>query len=122
MPAYIFKIRKADHPNPDGSWDLHVHVYHTYKFGRKLVGRYRLPTLEPIFTNEPVLNQTEIQELRKFLQQPEIVKKLNNCLKDTIFNLHELTKQIPAFGEIMTEEGETYINIRIPISRRLGEK
>lgn len=121
MPAYHFQIRKADHQNPDGTWDLHVHVYLGYKLGRKSLGRYRLPTLEPLFSNEPELNQTEIRELRKWLSQPEQIKKLKNCLEDTIFNMHRVAEMIPAFGEIMTAEGDTYINIRIPISQRLGE-
>ena len=121
MPAYHFQIYKADHQNHDGTWDLHVHVYLGHKLGRKSLGRYRLPTLEPVFPKEPELNQTEISELSKWLSQPEQIKKLKNCLEDTIFNMHKVVEQIPAFGEIMTAEGETYLNIRIPISRRLGE-
>jgi hypothetical protein len=122
MPAYHFQIRKADHQNPDGTWDLHVHVYLGTKKGRKLLGRYRLPTLEPIFQREPELNQHEINALREWLSQPEQIRKLNNCLEDTIFDLNKVAEQIPDFGEIMTAGGETYINIRIPISRRIGQR
>jgi len=121
MPAYHFQIRKADHQNLDGTWDLHVHVYLGTKRGRKPLGRYRLPTLEPIFPREPELNHPEIDALRRWLSQPEQLRKLNNCLEDTIFNLDKVAEQIPAFGEIMTAGGETYINIRIPISRRIGQ-
>ena len=119
MSAYHFLIRKADHQNADGSWDLHVHAYIGYKLGRKLLGRYRIPTLEPVFSGEPKLKEKEIKELQRWLANPKQIRKLRNCLQDSIFNLHKLAEEIPAFGDVMTKEGETYIHVRIPISRRL---
>ncbi len=118
MAKYHFKIIKADHPNIDGSWDLHVHIYFG-EIGRPaLLGRYRLPTLEPIFRTRE-LNQTEIIILGEWLSKEPQLKKLQNCLKDTLFDLHKIAKEIPAFGNIIKEGGETFIAIKIPVSRRL---
>ena len=120
MPSYSFYIRKADHPNPDGTTDLHVHVYFNQGHSRRLIGRYRLPSLTPVFLNEPELSGTEIQVLRRWLAQPEQLRKLNSCLRDTVFDIHRLARAIPEFGEVMTDQdGDTYINIRIPVSRRI---
>jgi hypothetical protein len=118
VASYSFHIRKADHQRPDGTFDLHVHVYKNEYQNRKLLGRYRLPGLEPIFSNEPELNERETKELVQWLAQPEIMRKLNNCLKDTLFDTHKLAKAAPKFGAVSSEGGETYINIRIPISRK----
>jgi hypothetical protein len=119
MAKYHFNIRKADHQNSNGSWDLHVHIYYSEKGRAKLLGRYRLPTLEPIYTGRE-LNGIEINMLKDWLAKEEQLKKLKNCLKDTIFNLHEIAQQIPKFSSIITEEGETYITVKIPVSKRLS--
>lgn len=119
MASYSFQIRKADHPDKDGNYDLHVHVYRNEYRKRKLLGRYRLPTLEPIFPNEPELNKIEIKSLAGWLVKPEQIKKLQNCLDDTVFNSHKLASVASEFGQIEPEKGQTYINIRIPISKRI---
>lgn len=119
MASYSFHIRKADHVDAQGNFDLHVHVYKNEYQNRKLLGRYRLPTLEPVFTNEPELNQREIHELAGWLAEPDQVRKLQAFLKETLFNIHKLAKISPQFGEIVPDGGDTYISIRIPISKRV---
>lgn len=47
MPSYSFHIRKSDHYSQNRK-ELHVHVYFNEGHSRKLIGRYRLPTLEPL--------------------------------------------------------------------------
>lgn len=121
MSTYHYKIRKADHIRGDGGeGDLHVHVDY-YEGRRRLsLGRYRIPTLEPVFPrNERELNESEKRALGEWLAQPAQVKKLYDCLKSTVFNLHKVATQVPAFGNIVVEEGETFIHVRIPVSRRL---
>jgi hypothetical protein len=72
MPTYTFHFRKADHISPSGKADLHVHVY--YNQGRrKLIGRYRIPTLEPVFASERELTGAEERALREWLSQEEQV-------------------------------------------------
>jgi len=117
MASYSFKIRKADHPNLDGTYDLHVHIYDNRYQNRRLLGRYRLPGLDPIFPNEPHLSQEEVRELASWLNRPEQLRKLTSCLRDTVFDMHKVARISPQFGEIVSEGGDTYINIRIPISR-----
>jgi hypothetical protein len=119
MASYSFHIRKADHPDPQGNFDLHVHVYKNEYQKRKLLGRYRLPTLEPVFTNEPELTQREIHGLAGWITEPEQIRKLRAFLKETLFNIHRLAKISPQFGEIVPEKGDTYISIRIPMSKRI---
>lgn len=120
MDSLSFQIRKADHPNPNSTYDLHVHVYmNAYRRGRRLLGRYRLPTLEPVFPRERELTSIEIEELAGWLRQPAQIRKLQNCLDDTVFDMHKVAKISPRFGQIIPEGGETYINIRIPISKRI---
>lgn len=121
MPTYHYTIRKADHIKNDGrGGDLHVHVDY-YEGKRKVsLGRYRIPTLEPVFPRkEPELNEAEKRALSEWMARPEQVKKLNNCLKDTVFDLGKVAAQVPEFGDIVVDEGETFIQIRIPVSRRL---
>jgi len=119
MPSYTFKIRKADHTRPDGSADLHVHVFFNRGKSRKLLGRYRLPSLEPIFAGARELNNSEQQILREWISKPEQVRKLQSCLEDTIFDMHKVLQLAPQLGEVSVQNGETYINIRIPVSQRL---
>jgi len=71
MASYSFHIRKADYPDQDGNFDLHVHVYKNDYRNRTLLGRYRLPTLEHVFPGEPELKQREIHELAGWLIKPE---------------------------------------------------
>jgi len=118
MASYSFHVRKADHPKPDGTFDLHVHVYKNEYQRRRLLGRYRLPGLEPIFPSEPELTQREVGELLSWLREPEVIRKLSNCLKDTLFDTHKLAQAATRFGSIDADEGETFITIRIPFSKR----
>jgi hypothetical protein len=120
MASYSFQIRKADHPDADGNFDLHVHIYKNEYRNRRLLGRYRLPTLEPVFPDERELNQREVYELAGWLSKPAQIKKLQRCLEDTVFNLHRLARIAPKYGSIEPRKGQTYINIRIPIAKRIG--
>ncbi|NCB26550.1 MAG: hypothetical protein EOM62_13910 [Bacteroidia bacterium] len=119
MASYSFQIRKADHSDKDGNFDLHVHIYRNDYRKRKLLGRYRLPTLEPVFPNEPELTQDQVNALAGWLSDPQQIKKLDAFLKETLFNTHKLARISSQFGEVKPENGETYINIRIPIARRI---
>ena len=120
MPSYSFRFRKADHIRADGKADLHVHIYFNKGHSRKLLGRYRIPSLEPVFPSEPELNQTEIRELSDWLSQPEQIRKLNNALQDTLFDMDKVARLAPGFSRIVEgEDGDTYINVRLPVTRRL---
>ena len=120
MPSYSYHIRKADHITADGKADLHVHVYFNEGHSRKLLGRYRIPSLEPIFPREPELNQSEIRALKEWLSQREQMRKLQDALEDTLFDMDKIARLVPAFSNIIEDEdGDTYINVRIPVSRRL---
>lgn len=121
MASYSFHIRKADHCDANGNYDLHVHVYKNEFRRRKLLGRYRLPTLEPVFPNEPELSQSEINELAGWLVLPDQLKKLQAFLEQTLFNIHQLARISLRYGNIVPENGITYISIRIPISKRIKD-
>ncbi len=115
MPSYAYHIHKADHVG-----DLHVHVYYNEGQSRKLLGRYRIPTLEPVFPHrERELNNSELEALRNWLAQPNQVRKLQSCLESTVFDMARVASMVPQFSNILEEEGEVYINIRIPVSRRI---
>lgn len=118
--SYTAQIRKADHVDSAGRHDLHVHLYFNEGNSRRLMGRYRLPTLEPIFPKEPELGRREIEFLRDWLGKPEQVRKLEGFLRETLFNMHKIGELVPKYGEIETDvDGETYISIRVPVSRRI---
>jgi hypothetical protein len=118
--SYSAEIRKADHIGPDGKTDLHVHIRYNEGASRKLLGRYRLPTLEPVFPGERELNTREIEFLKQWLAEPKQVKKLQNFLKETLFDMHKIGQLAKGFGEVETgRDGETYITIRVPVSKRI---
>ena len=119
MPKYTFEIRKSDHLSEDGGRDLHVHVFFSEGRGRRALGRYRLPSLEPVFKHVRQLNNAEIDLLRIWLAQPPQIEKLQHCLKDSVFDLHKILADIPHLGNIIVEKGETYIAVKIPVTRRL---
>jgi hypothetical protein len=119
MPKYTFEIRKADHLDLISGGDLHVHVYYSEGRSRRPLGRYRLPSLEPVFPRERQLNQAEINLLQNWLAQPPQIEKLRHCLKDTVFNLHKISADIPRHGNIIAEGGETFIMVKIPVAHRL---
>lgn len=57
-----------------------MQVYFNKGRSRRLLGRYRLPKLEPVFPSERELNQTKIRALREWLAKPEL-QKLETCLR-----------------------------------------
>ena len=119
--SYSAKIRKADHIYTNGQHDLHVHIYFNEGKSRKLLGRYRLPSLEPVFPQkEPELNQREIEFIKDWLAKPKQQKKLEKFLKETLFDMHKIGDLAKKYGEINTDKsGDTYITIRVPVSERI---
>jgi hypothetical protein len=99
-----------------------VHVYYNEGRSRRLLGRYRIPTLEPVFPTEPELNNAEIRALRGWLSHPEQVRKLQDCLQSTVFDLHRVAQLVPDMADVVTDDGDTYIAVRIPVSRRIRPK
>ncbi|GBE18764.1 hypothetical protein BMS3Abin16_01370 [archaeon BMS3Abin16] len=119
--SYSAKIRKSDHLGPDGKLDLHVHLFYNKGKSRRLLGRYRLPSLEPVFPqNEPELHNREIKFIKDWLAQPERQKKLQNFLEETLFDMHKIGRLAKEYGEIIKDKsGDTYITIRVPVSKRI---
>jgi hypothetical protein len=119
--SYSAEIRKSDHVGPDGTPDLHVHIRYNEGASRKLLGRYRLPTLEPVFHNrERELNSREIEFLKQWLAEPKQIKKLQDFLEETLFDMHKIGQLADRFGQVKTDiDGETYITIRVPVSKRI---
>lgn len=113
--SYSFHIHKGDHVG-----DLHVHVYFNEGKSRKLLGKYRLPSLEPLPGSTRELNNTETQLPKNWLAEERQLRKLQDCLRSTVFNLHQIAQHAMSHADIINEGGETYINIRIPVARRLG--
>src|SRR2546428_9363898 len=119
MPVYTFKFQKADHISANGRADLHVHVYYSKGHSRKLIGRYRIPGLDPVFRGEQELNQQEREALGRWLSQPEQIRKLEGCLRDTLFDINRVASAAIREGDVVAEQGETFVVVRIPVSRRL---
>ncbi len=122
MPKYSFEISKVgDHGN-EGVSDVHVHVYFNEGKSRKLLGRYRLPGLDPIFsTKEPQLNNAEEEAIREFLADPRNLKKIQDMAALTVFDLGKVGAKMQAFAEVgaIEEDGETYLVIKIPVAKRI---
>lgn len=119
MPTYSFQFRKADHIDGRGKADLHVHVYYNQGRSRRLLGRYRIPTLEPVFPGARELNRTEEDLLRNWLSQPDQVRKLQDALNSTLFDMHKVAGFAERFAGITADAGETFLVIRVPVARRL---
>lgn len=120
--SYSAQIRKSDHIGPNGKPDLHVHIFYNEGNSRKILGRYRLPTLEPVFpSNEPELSGRELEFLKAWLAEPKQIKKLQNFLEETLFDMHKIGELTTMFGQIITDStsGDTYITIRVPVSKRI---
>jgi len=119
--SYSAQIRKSDHVTTSGKHDLHVHIYYNEGASRKLLGRYRLPTLEPVFGgSEPELTKREIQFLKDWLAEPKQQKKLQDFLEETLFDMHKIGELTKRYGQIITDvSGDTYITIRVPVSKRI---
>lgn len=125
MPTYRFEIQKGDHYNSHTQKaDLHVHVYYNQGQSRKLLGRYRIPSLEPVFASGAhELNGSETKAIRDWLSEPKQIKKLQDFLSETLFDLHKALIANPSFGEIVTDDGgRTSIVVRIPVSERFGTR
>lgn len=112
--SYSFHIHKADHIG-----DLHVHVYYNEGRSRKLLGKFRISSLEPLPGSERELSNREISLLKDWLAKPQQLKKLQDCLEGTVFDSHRLGDLSSKYGEIVFDGGETYINVRIPVSKRI---
>lgn len=121
MSSYSAHIQKADHPNKDGSFDLHVHLFFNEKKARNLIGRYRIPGLEPVFPHkEPKLSGREEEFISDWLSENKQQKKLDDFLKATLFDMHNLKPFIEKYSELeIDKKGETFITIRIPVSKRI---
>ena len=68
------------------------------------------------------LNESEIKFLKNWLNQDKQMKKLNDCLKSTVFSSHEIGKSAMRRvkqGNLLKEGGETFIVIKIPIVDRI---
>lgn len=119
MPSYHYLIRKGDHPG-----DLHVHVrfYGGGVLYGRLLGRFRIPSLEPLPGTKNILTQSEINSLREWLSDERQIRKLQDCLSSTVFDSHQLAisamKHVKE-GVIVKEKGETYITIKIPVVDRI---
>ncbi len=114
MSSYSFKIQKVDHPG-----DLHVHVYYNEGKSRKLLGKYSMIKLKPLPGSKYQLSNKEKEILRSWLSKPEQIKKLQDCLKSTVFNTHEVISELMKHGQIINKKGGTFITINIPIGERL---
>jgi len=118
--SYSAQIRKSDHLDSNGKPDLHVHIFYNEGTSRKLLGRYRLPTLEPVFPNhEPELANRELQFLKEWLSEEKQQKKLQGFLEETLFDMHKIGVLAGKYGQIITDGGDTYITIRVPVTKRI---
>jgi len=121
VSKYNFKIIKGDHPG-----DLHVHAYFNKSgapFG-KLLGKFRIPSLEPLSGVKHVLTHSEIKFLKLWLNESEQVKKLQDCLESTMFSSHDIAKRVMrkvGEGNIIREGGETFVTVKIPVIDRLKD-
>ena len=100
---------------------MHVHIYYNEGKNRRLLGRYRLPGLEPIFpVKEPELSKRETEFLKSWIAKPEQQKKLQKFLEETLFDMHKIGNLAKIYGQILTDEsGNTFITIRVPVSERI---
>lgn len=111
-------MQKGDHPG-----DFHVHVYYNEGNSRKLLGKYRIPGLEPLPGTKYELNNGEHAHLKEWLDKPEQIKKLEDCAKSTVFNLNAIAKSaLPDEIAVEHKEGETFIIVRVPITRRINSR
>jgi hypothetical protein len=116
MSKYSFEIHKGDHLG-----DLHVHVFYSEgRQWRKLLGKFRIPGLEPLPGTVNRLTNEETRVLNKWLSNEKQLNKLQDCLKSTVFSSDRLLSEVMNKGEVtLTDSGETYIMVKIPISKRL---
>jgi hypothetical protein len=70
------------------------------------------------------LNRAEIIALKEWLGQPEQLRKLENMLNDTVFDLNRVgrlifNREIRRRMDIIQDKSDTYLIIKIPVDRRL---
>lgn len=103
----------GDHPGR-----LHIHFFRNMRKSRKLIGKYEIPSLEPLPGKYPPLSNREHKFIEETLGTKEFRNKLQNALNETMFSIHKLAeraaKNIP-LGEITRKGGKTFITIHIPI-------
>jgi len=117
MPSYSAKIMLGDHPG-----DLHLHLFYNIRYSRKPIGKFRIPSLEPLPGINHNLTNKEYEFIKKWLNEEQQKIKLQHALKMTLFNSHQLGAKILENikkGTIEKREGETFITIRIPVVERL---
>lgn len=90
-----------------------------FAFGAWSVSRAYLYMAER--TSPASASSSEITALRQWLAQPEQIRKLQDCLQSTVFDMGRVAGLVPEYGDVVEHDGETYITVRIPVSRRLGE-
>lgn len=70
------------------------------------------------------MNRAEIIALKEWLGQPEQLRKLENMLNDTVFDLNRVgrlifNREIRRRMDIIQDKSDTYLIIKIPVDRRL---
>jgi hypothetical protein len=126
VAVYRFEIsRVGDHRTVRGAKatnDLHVHVYYNKGRGEgRLIGRYRIPGLEPLF-EAPDLDAAARRELLGWLEQPQQLKKLQSALRQTLFDLDRVASAATGLGKVQSADGETFIVVRIPVSQPIDPR
>ncbi len=89
----------------DHAGDLHLHLFYNMRYSRKLIGKFRIPSLESL----PGINHNLTNKEYFFIDK-------------WLFNSHQLGEKILENikkGTIEKREGETFITIRIPVVERL---
>lgn len=117
MPSYSAHIRLGDHPG-----DLHLHFYYNKKNSRKLIGKYRIPSLTSLPGTEHDLNNNEIEFLNEWLIQKKQINKLQQALEETLFNMDEVGKKVIENikeGTVEKRKGTTFVTVRFPVIKRL---
>lgn len=114
MSSYSFKIQKADHIG-----DLHVHIFYNNGKKRELLGKYSMVKLKPLSGTKHQLSNQEKKTLRCWLSNPKQVKKLQDCLEATVFNMHEIISESIKSSQITSREGKTFITVNIPVGGRV---
>jgi len=113
MISYSIKIIPGDHPGR-----LHIHFSKNKGKSRELLGRYEIPSLEPLPGSHHKLSNQEHKYIEETLSNDLFKTKIQNALKETMFSLNKLAEraaQNAHLGEITKKGGKTFITIHIPI-------
>ena len=117
MVNYRVEIQKCDHIG-----DLHIHFYKDIKKKRMLIGKYSLPSMEPLQNTNHELSKTERKFIQETLTEKKFRNKLQKALEETFFNLHKMSEAIISNisnGEIKIEKGKTKICVSITLGEEL---